>query len=112
VIRALIVALAFAGAAEAQGLSADSRTYLCAGGAVLRVAYLNPAEGERFAVVDWAGALVPMRAVRTGSGAFYVDFDEQRGLRWRTKGEEGFLARLAADHTAREETLLGDCRAP
>lgn len=97
-------------AAPAQPLPATSAAYLCAGGAVLRVAYINPSQRESFAVVDWAGRLIPMRQLPAGSGARYVAFDEQDGHRWHSKGEEGFLARLAPDHTATEEMVLTDCR--
>lgn len=94
-------------AQPAPGLGA---VYLCEGGAVLRVAYVNAPSGDAFAVVDWAGRLIPMRGLPAASGAFYAALDEQDGHRWRTKGEEGFLARLAPDHTAREEVVLGGCR--
>lgn len=109
-MRRLALAVALVGgAAAAQEPPARAATYLCDGPAVLRVVYVNQPGAEPMAVVDWGGALVPMRAARTGSGAFYVDLDEQRGLRWRTKGAEGFLARLAPDHTAEETRLLSGC---
>ncbi|PJN94215.1 hypothetical protein CNY89_15840 [Amaricoccus sp. HAR-UPW-R2A-40] len=87
-----------------------SVTYLCEGNAVLQVAYLNPAGGPSLAVVEWAGKLIPMQAGPTGSGVRYIAFDEQQSFRWHTKGPEGTLLFLAADHTAQEEVVLGDCR--
>lgn len=86
-----------------------SVTYLCAGNAVLQVAYLSET-GPSLAVANWAGKLIPMQAGPTGSGVRYIAFDEQQSFRWHTKGPEGTLLFLAADHTAQEEVVLGDCR--
>lgn len=77
---------------------------------MLQVAYLNPAGGPSLAVVNWAGRLIPMQAGPTGSGVRYIAFDEQESFRWHTKGPEGTLLFMAADHTAQEEVVLGDCR--
>ena len=108
---ALLAGLLAAGAASPQEDPplAVSRTYVCADGAVLRVAYLNPPKGPRMAVVDWAGRLVPMRPLRSASGAAYADIDERRGLRWRTKGDEGFLAYQAPGASPGDITLLEGC---
>jgi membrane-bound inhibitor of C-type lysozyme len=107
-----LAALALLGdAAASQSLSGRSVTYLCEGGAVLRVAYVNVAEGESFAVVDWAGRLIPMRLVPAASGARYAALDARDGYRWHTKGEEGFLTRLAAGRMDAEEIVLRECRA-
>lgn len=107
----LAALLALAGPAAAQdaprGLAV---TYLCAGGAVLQVAYLNPGAGPSLAVANWGGKLIPMQAGPTGSGVRYIAFDEQASYRWHAKGAEGTLLFLAADHTAREEVVLGGCR--
>ena len=40
----------------------------------------------------------------------YIALDEQHSLRWNTKGDEGFLSFLAADHTAQERVLLANCK--
>ena len=106
----LAVALAVPAAARAEPAPSFGAVYLCEGGAVLRVAYVNAPSGDAFAVVDWAGRLIPMRGLPAASGALYAAFDEQDGHRWRSRGEEGILARLAPDHTAREEVVLGGCR--
>ena len=50
-----------------------------------------------------------LRNLPAASGARYVDVDEQRGLRWHSKGNEGFLAVLAPDHTATEQMLHTGC---
>jgi membrane-bound inhibitor of C-type lysozyme len=98
------LALALPAAAQAPvGLAA---TYLCAGGAVLQVAYLNPPDLPGFAVVAHAGVLVPMQAGPTGSGVRYLALDGS-GLVWHSKGDEGFLA---GDGDDEQETLLADCR--
>ena len=93
-----------------QAQQAITATYLCEGGKVLQIAFLNLGEMSA-AVVHWTGELVPLRQVPSGSGVFYADFDEQRGLRWRGKGDEGFLAELAPDHTADERVLVASCKA-
>jgi membrane-bound inhibitor of C-type lysozyme len=102
---ALLAAPTMAAAAPATGAA-----YVCEGGAIVRVAYVNAPDGDAFAVVDWGGRLIPMRAMPAASGVWYVAFDEQDGHRWRTKGDEAFLARLAPDHTATEQVVLGGCR--
>jgi membrane-bound inhibitor of C-type lysozyme len=98
------------GGALAQPLPGFAATYLCEGAAVLRVAYINPAEAAGYAVIDWQGRLIPMRQVPAASGVWYVAFDEQDGHRWRTRGDEAFLAHLAPDHTATEQVILAGCR--
>lgn len=109
-IAALCAAAAAGPALGQDGLPALSATYVCDGAAVLQVAYINPATGPSLAVVGWAGKLIPMQAGPTGSGVRYIAFDEQASYRWHTKGAEGTLLFLAADHTASEEVVLGGCR--
>jgi membrane-bound inhibitor of C-type lysozyme len=106
-IGRLVVALGIsaAGATAQDAQQALSLTYLCAGGAVLQVAYLNPPAEAGWAVVSYAGLLVPMQAGPTGSGVRYRATDGG-GLVWHTKGDAGFLARDLGDH---QETLLDDC---
>lgn len=100
------IALPAFGQATPEALSAS---YVCDGGAVLQVAYINPETGPSLAVVAWAGRLIPMRAGPTGSGVRYIAFDEQDSYRWRTRGDDGVLLFLAADHTATEEVILSGC---
>lgn len=88
-----------------------SVNYACAGGAVLKVAYINPAEGDSLAVVDWAGKLIPMRQGMSASGVRYIAFDEQQSYRWWSKGDGGFLNFMEADHEAEETPVLTDCKA-
>ncbi len=108
-LKPLAAALATPAAAQdaPPGLSAN---YACAGGAVLQVAYVNVDAATSFAVVGWAGKLIPMQAGPTGSGVRYVAFDEQQSYRWHSKGNAGTLLFMAADHTAEEQVILGDCR--
>lgn len=111
-LAALLAASAAALPALAQEAApALSVNYACAGGAVLKVAYINPAEGDSLAVVDWAGKLIPMRAGVSASGVRYIAFDEQQSYRWWSKGDGGFLNFMAADHEAEEEPVLEDCKA-
>ncbi|WP_234267051.1 MliC family protein [Hydrogenophaga sp. NFH-34] len=95
-----------AGTAQQQDVS-----YLCEGGARLDVSYLNPPAGESFASMRYQGHIAVLQSRPAASGVRYVDQDEQQGLRWYTKGDEGFLAIQPADHTAAERTLLSGCRA-
>jgi membrane-bound inhibitor of C-type lysozyme len=117
---AALMALALAGCAgglpaptapnfETDGWSGQTRTYRCADGTRLAVAYLKPQRGVALAVVTLAGTQAVLRSLPAASGARYVDVDEQRGLRWHSKGNEGFLAVLAPDHTATEQMLHTGC---
>jgi membrane-bound inhibitor of C-type lysozyme len=83
-------------------------TYVCDGGAVLQVAYINPATGPSLAVASWAGTLIPMQAGPTGSGVRYHAFDPEQGYVWHTKGDEGALLR-ASGIGAPEDIVLGNC---
>ncbi|THF65906.1 hypothetical protein E6C76_10235 [Pseudothauera nasutitermitis] len=96
---------------EGQGWNGSEWTYRCAGGRWLWVTYLNVGERESFAVLVHDGRQHLMKSAVTASGARYVDVNEERGLRWYTKGDEGFLNYLAADHTASEVQVLADCHA-
>jgi membrane-bound inhibitor of C-type lysozyme len=91
--------------------SSQTVRFRCAGATELEVAYLNLPEGLAFAALHHGGRTVLLQNRPTASGARYVALDEQSGLRWHTKGGEGFLAYLAADHTAKEQVLLRDCQA-
>lgn len=116
-MKALIPALASlallpqaAGAAGDIPHTSSAVSYLCAGGAILQVAYLNLGNGQSFATLAWGGRLVPMHLWPAASGARYIADDEQNSLRWHTKGDEGRLSFLAADHEAEETEVLTLCR--
>jgi membrane-bound inhibitor of C-type lysozyme len=104
-----LLAAAFALAAPpvlAQGPQpAVTLTYVCAGGEVLRVAYLNTPDHGSFAVLDYGGQLVPMEAGPVASGVRYVAIGGG-GLVWHVKGPEGFVAR---DEGASQVTILDAC---
>lgn len=85
-------------------------SYACADGRTLEAAFLNQTAGESFASISWQGEPVLMYRAKSGSGVRYVDVDEQRGLRFYTKGKEAWLAFMAADDAAKEQVLLRDCR--
>ena len=91
----------------------QSRTvrYRCAGGARLDVVYLNLQDGRSFASLHFDGRTALLLNRPAASGARYIALDEQHSLRWHTKGDEGSLRFMEASDTAREQTLLTDCRA-
>lgn len=91
----------------------ESRTvrYRCSGGALLDVVYLNLQDGRSFASLHFDGRTTLMQNRPAASGARYIALDEQHSLRWHTKGAEGTLRFMEASDTAREQTLLTDCRA-
>ena len=91
--------------------SSQTVRFRCAGGTELEVAYLNLPDSLAFAALHHDGHTALLQNRPTASGARYVALDEQHSLRWHTKGSEGFLAFMAADHTAKEKVLLSDCRA-
>jgi len=97
---------------ESQGQAAQSTVarYQCEGGVRLEAAYLNLPNGDSFATLEYKGHLIPMHISQSGSGALYVADDEQNSYRWHTKGERGRLSFMAADHTAKEESILDDCK--
>ena len=98
---------------EIPGLTWSSHTvvYQCQSGTKLQVAYLNMKSGESFASLHFNGNTVLLQSRQMASGVRYIALDEQNSLRWTTKGNEGFLAFMAADHTAKEQILLSDCKA-
>lgn len=89
----------------------ETVAYRCEDGAKIQVAYLNLEGGESYAALYYDDRLSLMRPWPAASGARYISLDEQVGLRWHAKGDQGVLSFLAADHTAKEITLLSDCRA-
>lgn len=109
----------FSGAAMAQDATtpeaADIQpltkvTYLCQRNVELPVVYMNGLKNdEPMAVIYVEGKLVPMRSWPAASGARYIALDEQDSYRWHTKGDEGTLTFLAADDSAKEQTVLTGC---
>ncbi|MGC5702934.1 MliC family protein [Pseudomonas sp. NFXW11] len=83
--------------------------YQCEGNVRIDAAYLNIDNGTSFATLYYKEQLIPMHIARSGSGALYVADDEQNSFRWHTKGKQGSLSFLEADHTAKEQLLLKDC---
>ena len=95
------------------GLTWSSHTvvYQCQSSTKLQVAYLNMKSGESFAAIHFNGNTSLLQSRQMASGVRYIALDEQNSLRWTTKGDTGFLSFMAADHTAKEQTLLSDCKA-
>ena len=101
---------AAAGSVAGDGWSSNHRRYRCGDGAEIQVVYLNMQAGESFASLYYDGKLSLLRQRPAASGAHYIAVDEQNSFRWHSKGDSGFLTFLAADHTAKEVTLLSDCK--
>jgi len=97
------------GSYRADTWSARQMNYICAGDTELQVSYLNMDTGESFAMLYYDGRLSLLRSWVTASGARYLAIDEQHSYRWYSQGNKGFLAFLAADHTAAEQIVLADC---
>lgn len=98
------------GSISGPGYSSETVRYRCEGGTEIEVAYLEFGHGDSFAALHHQGRTALLKSRPSASGVRYIALDEQHSLRWNTKGEEGFLSFLAADHTARERTLLANCR--
>lgn len=99
------------GAVQGPGYTSETVRYRCDGGASIEVAYLEFGHGESFAALHHQGRTALLKARASASGVRYIALDEQHSLRWFTKGDEGLLSFLAADHTAQERTLLTNCKA-
>jgi membrane-bound inhibitor of C-type lysozyme len=100
-----------AGTIQGPGYTSETVRYRCEGGASIEVAYLDFGHGESFAALHHQGRTALLQARTSASGVRYIALDEQHSLRWFTKGDEGLLSFLAADHTAQERTLLANCKA-
>ncbi|PKM35756.1 MAG: hypothetical protein CVV06_14615 [Gammaproteobacteria bacterium HGW-Gammaproteobacteria-10] len=96
---------------EGSGWRSKIVVYHCHPDTELQVAYLNLLSGESFAALYYQGLLSLMQIRKAASGALYIALDEQKSLRWHTKGNSGILKFLAADDTATEQILLNDCKA-
>jgi membrane-bound inhibitor of C-type lysozyme len=89
---------------------AFSASYACPGGVVVQAAYINPGSGPSYAVIGWAGKLIPMQDGPTGSGARYAAFGDQGGYVWWTKGAEATLLYVDTEDMDAEQTVLSGCQ--
>lgn len=113
VVGALLVSAGAAtagGDASGTGWRVSETGYRCADGTAVELTYLFHDQQPGLAVMGFRGQQVAMRQVRSGSGVRFAALDEQAGLRWHVKGAVGFVAMLAADHTATMQVLADDCR--
>jgi len=102
---------AFPGGDGAHDLSeVQEVTYRCSDGAAVHLTYLFERDRAAMAVMGFRGQQVAMRQSRSGSGLRFVALDTEAGLRWHVKGAEGLVLFLAADHSAKEQILVHDCR--
>lgn len=108
-IRTACLALAMSAGTAAAQTAVDTVTYRCDRGVMLPVSFVNPPGEPGLAVMVAEGKLIAMRSLATGSGVRYVAFDEQDSYRLYTKGDEAFVAWMAADHTAEETVILSGC---
>jgi len=105
-----VVAAVLAAPPAAAEVTVIAAQYVCDRGVEVPVTYVNGTDpAMAFLVAE--GKLIALRQVPAASGMFYAAFDEQDGYRWRGKGDEAYLAWLAADHTAEEQVLLQGCTA-
>lgn len=89
-----------------------TRNYRCDAGRTLIVSTLRFKSGESFAILTIRGRQHVLHDRPTADGASrFVALDEQNSLRWYPQGEEGRLAFMPADHTAKERTLFSRCAA-
>jgi membrane-bound inhibitor of C-type lysozyme len=79
--------------------------YVCHGGKVLSVHYMNTKNAQSFALLSVAGRRLLFVNVLSGSGAKYV----ADHYTWWTKGPQGTLSDDTADPNA--PPLLADCKA-
>lgn len=98
------------GAIQGPGYASETVRYRCEGGTEIEVAYLEFGHGDSFAALHHQGRTALLKSSPAASGVRYIALDEQHSLRWNTKGDEGFLSFLAADHTAQERVLLANCK--
>lgn len=96
--------------AEEPAYQSQVARYQCEGRVRIDAAYLNIDNGTSFATLYYKDQLIPMHIARSASGALYVADDEQNSFRWHTKGKTAMLSFLEADHTAKEQQLLSDCK--
>ncbi|MDP2018516.1 MliC family protein [Hydrogenophaga sp.] len=89
--------------------SSQAVPYRCDGGTEIELVYLNLSNGNAFAALHFDGRTVMLQGRRATTGVRFVALDEQNSLRWYTQGMKGELSKLAADHTAQEQTLLANC---
>lgn len=85
--------------------------YFCERGVVLPISFINDASGNlAVAVMNIEGKQIVLNNAPVGSGAYYISIDEQQSYRLHTKNDDAIVTFLAADHTAKEQTVLRECK--
>lgn len=69
-------------------LTAD---YTCGPDKTFSAVFINAENGQSYAVITEADALVPLRSVPSGSGVTYEDARPDSSLQLRTKGLDAWL---------------------
>jgi hypothetical protein len=87
-----------------------SELYICERGAVVPVTYITADSQPVIAVAVIEGRQIPMFHRTLTGGPVYVAANEQESYRWAPDGDGATLTFLAADDSAKEQTILSQCR--
>jgi membrane-bound inhibitor of C-type lysozyme len=93
----------FSSVAAAEKTTLESVSYSCTNNAVMRVVYVNGADGKSFAILQQMDEMIPMAEQRSASGAIYKAIDPNYTYTLITKGKDATLQDS-------RETLLSDCK--
>lgn len=77
--------------AVADETTVESINYACADNEILRVVYVNGADGKGFAIVQQMDDMIPMAQEVSASGAIYTAINPDYTYTLLTKGEEATL---------------------
>ncbi|KAA3508482.1 lysozyme [Agrobacterium tumefaciens] len=83
--------IAFPNLTAAAGTTVDSVSYSCANNEVLRVVYVNGADGKSFAILQQMEEMITMAETISASGAVYNAMDPNYSYTLRTKGSNASL---------------------
>ncbi|AYM10823.1 lysozyme inhibitor [Agrobacterium tumefaciens] len=93
----------FSTATAAEKTTLDSVSYSCANNAVMRVVYVNGADGKSFAILQQMDEMIPMAEQRSASGATYKAIDPNYTYTLITKGKDATLQDS-------RQTILSECK--
>lgn len=90
--------LAFAGET-----TVESANYACADNKIMRVVFVNGADGSNFAILQQMDEMIPLKQKISASGAIYKALGPDYTYTLLTKGKQAFL------EDDKEERILSDC---
>lgn len=99
---ALLAAPAFAAPSD----SINGVNYACAGNEVLRVVYVNTAAGNSYAILMQQDEMIPMKLMKSASGANYKAISKDYTYQLWTKGKNADLVTVDG---GKEDFVLRDC---